>query len=118
MLLSHSQRGSLGHVEENKSRAFHFQIVPLEMSGANSIVIMQTCAAVNEHGMKDSWGDGDLTLNNALLSSLERLHMLRGLARETGKRCVFCCVQEENGKYCSTKSMKWLSQWDLVCPQL
>ena len=77
MLLSHSQRGSLGHVEENKSRAFHFQIVPLEMSGANSVISMQTCAAVNEHRMKDSWGDGELTLNSALLSSLERLHMLQ-----------------------------------------
>lgn len=47
------------------------------MSGANSVVVMQTCAAVNEHRMKDSWGDGELTFNNALLSSLEWLHMLQ-----------------------------------------
>lgn len=29
------------------------------------------------------------------------------------KRCILHSVQERNGKYCSTKSMKWMSQRDL-----
>ena len=48
-----------------------------------------------------------------LLSSENTLYVA-GMARETvSGKGVLHSVLEQNGKYCSTKSMKWMSQWDL-----